>query len=205
MNRTSWLKNLSLSLIVMSLIGILYPANLQAQIVISPSSSGGGSFSSICGDSADTEILFNNAGACDGSSSLTWNGSTVKLPSITAPASILTFYSQQNTGALDVTLIGYVNNTTDFGYAEHGFGIQNPNASPELATLYFTGADGNYSDAGAVTNQRWYVYNNQTSTYDIVLDVDGELTIDAYSGTGVQYACFDAAGKLTRSATACGS
>lgn len=60
-------------------IGILLPSIAQSQIVINPSGSGGGSFSVICADSSTEEILFNNAGTCDGNVALKFVVSDLSL------------------------------------------------------------------------------------------------------------------------------
>lgn len=62
----------------LTILAAVYIA-LSAQIIINNPPSAGGSFSSICSGSSNTQVLFNDSSACAGDSGLTYNKTTDSL------------------------------------------------------------------------------------------------------------------------------
>jgi hypothetical protein len=73
-----------------------------------------------------------------------------------------------------LTLNGTVNGSKD-GYSETVYKLYNPLAASPTKHIFSFGAEGNYSDAGALTNYNFYVYNPNTSRYNLTVNGNGNV------------------------------
>lgn len=62
-----------------------------------------------------------------------------------------------------------------YGYSAVSFGIKNPAATPAKQELWAFGVEANYSDEAALSGATYYVYNQQTFVYNMVVNLDDDI------------------------------
>lgn len=112
---------------------------------------------------ADRQVVFNNAGVLGADSGLIYNSNSILL---TAP------------GVAQVGVETIVDPTSKYGYGDVGFYLRN-NAAPTPELLYYSfGAEGTYDDAGVLTDQRFYIYDEAAGQFRLGIEADGSIFID---------------------------
>jgi hypothetical protein len=148
---------------------------------------------------ADKPVSTAQQSALDAKANLSGGNSFVGTQSVsgnvgintTAGSLALAVHGTAASGAAVIRLSAPVN-ASKYGFSEVRLSLNNPlvTASPNTPVFSF-GAEGTYSDAGAVTNQDFYIYDAQAGQYRLYVAGDGTVKIggtDAQTAQGLTIA-----------------
>lgn len=103
-------------------------------------------------------------------------GSTQPVLSIETPTGQVlkrTSYSLSGPNA-NLDLLPVVGSASKYAFMEIGYWLQNGSASPTTVELFGFGAEGNYSNAAALTNYDFYIFDYHTNRYVMYVDGSGQ-------------------------------
>ncbi len=66
---------------------------------------------------------------------------------------------------------------SDYAYGQFRFTLQNPDAATPQKQIFSFGAEGTYSDAGALSAQLFYIYDSNASAYRLTVNAGGSVII----------------------------